>query len=146
MGVDIYGCSFTRERRAKHDLMEEIGLKAYYDLPQEERPFDTSAPGAYFQRSYVSWRPIADMICDLFPDIAVRCRYWRSSDGDGLNGHYALRLADEIDRALKDGTITDWLAYRAIDMRGQESPEEGVVEHVKAFADFCRHSGGFEIH
>ena len=44
------------------------------------------------------------------------------------------------------GTVTDWLAYRAIDMRGQESPEEGAVENVKAFADFCRHSGGFEIH
>ena len=108
MGVDIYGCSFTQERRAKHDLMEEIGLKAYHDLPQEEKPFDTSAPGAYFQRSYMSWRPIADMICDLFPDIAERCRYWRSSDGDGLNGHYALRLADELDGALKDGTVTDW--------------------------------------
>lgn len=56
----------------------------------------SSDAGEYFRASIWGWRPLATMICDLWPNIAARCKYWQSNDGDGLGARDAKRLANAM--------------------------------------------------
>ena len=214
MGVDIYGKRFDADYEADSKLCDEIGIKEWLKLPPEERPWQASKPGAYYQNSYWSWRALADFIRDHFPDIAPHCEHWQTNDGDGLHEAEAVRLANGLYAMIEDGRAADFIELRdaklralpdescrlchgtgvrtdaigddppsgglrhrdrmisedaldelgeglhprrgrkgwcnGCDGRGHSRPDECsytlTSESVKRFADFCRHSGGFEIH
>ena len=66
--------------------------------------------GNYFRNSVWSWRPLADYVQFVAPEVAVRCEHWQSNDGDGLNAESALELAEILEREIATGK-TDLYAY-----------------------------------
>lgn len=67
---------------------------------------------AYFRRSVWSWHPLADMVCNLAPDLTSACKRWHTNDGDGLEEPLSLALAARLRAALNDGTVSSFVARR----------------------------------
>jgi hypothetical protein len=59
--------------------------------------------GAYFRNSVWWWRPLANYINEVAPDIAGQCRYWHSHDGDGLDEANAHKLAERLQAEIDTG-------------------------------------------
>lgn len=62
-----------------------------------------SKTGEYFRNNAWWWRPLARYACEIAPEITAQCTYWQSNDGDGLNGHYAVALADALQAEIDSG-------------------------------------------
>lgn len=117
MGFDVYGKRFDREYEADSKLCDDIGVQAWVKLPLEERPWNQTWPGAYFQTSNWGWRPIAEFVEEHFPDIYRHCEHWHSNDGDGLEAFHAEQLADGIDAMIADGRAADAIELRHAKLR-----------------------------
>lgn len=122
MGVNVYGKAFDADYKADEALFDKLGPEEFLKLKPEERPWDQTKPGAYYQDSWWGWRPLARMLCALWPEITARCTYWQSNDGDGLNALYAAKLAKALETALKDGTVADYIEAR--NARHRAMPDE----------------------
>src|SRR5215813_7776637 len=59
--------------------------------------------GEYFQASNLRWHPLADYVCEVAPEIAHKCQYWHTNDGDGLNACDSIRLADRLQAEVDAG-------------------------------------------
>ena len=68
--------------------------------------------GEYFRRSVWGWRPLADFVCSLYPELTEACTYWQSNDGDGLDAAGSLALAEAIEADLANGTVAAYVATR----------------------------------
>lgn len=92
MGMDVYGCSATSEK------------------------------GEYFRNNVWWWRPLAEYCCEVAPAITAKCTYWQSNDGDGLNARDARRLADALEKELREGRTAAYAAIR--DAEHNQLPDE----------------------
>lgn len=63
----------------------------------------TTEAGKYFRNNVWAWRPLANYVCEVAPEITSKCKYWQSNDGDGLNRHDARLLAAALEKELKEG-------------------------------------------
>jgi hypothetical protein len=63
----------------------------------------TSEEGKYFCRNHMGWVPITEYILTVAPDIAAKCKYWDTNDGDGLDAEHAVALADRLDAEIQSG-------------------------------------------
>ena len=69
--------------------------------------------GEYFRNNVWYWRPLANYVCDIAPDITQHCKQWQSNDGDGLNETRSIQLAKKIWEDIKSGTASVYeQAYR----------------------------------
>jgi hypothetical protein len=59
--------------------------------------------GNYFRASVWSWRPLADYMQFVAPEITSTCTHWHTNDGDGLDAAAAIALADVLDLKLTSG-------------------------------------------
>ena len=41
--------------------------------------------GTYFRRNVWGWRPLAELVCKLEPELTSACAHWYDNNGDGLN-------------------------------------------------------------
>jgi hypothetical protein len=73
----------------------------------------TGAKGRRFRNNIWGWRPLADYICEVAPDIAQHCRSWHTNDGDGLDADRALQLADRLQAELGSGRTAHYAQIRA---------------------------------
>ena len=64
--------------------------------------------GKYFRNNVWWWRPLATFICDTYPDIAEKCEYWGSNDGDGLDAKTSRQLAKLIRQDLANGKVAEF--------------------------------------
>lgn len=80
-----------------------MGMDVYGTAP-------TGKQGEYFRRSAWGWRSLADLMCELAPNITAACQHWQTNDGDGLDAAGAVLLADALDVALADGSAACWIA------------------------------------
>lgn len=71
-----------------------------------------SETGSYFRRNVWHWRPLAELVCTMAPDVCAACTHWQSNDGDGLDAESALALASELKAAQADGRIKAYIAIR----------------------------------
>lgn len=85
--------------------------------------------GEYFRRSVWGWRPLAEYITEVHPDIAAGCRYWQTNDGDGLDAGQALRLAVLLDEDLRTGRAVAYVDQRDAHLKDLGRPT-------------CPHCGG----
>ena len=68
--------------------------------------------GNYFRNSVWSWKPLADYIQYVAPEIASHCDHWHSNDGDGLNKEDSLALAGILQSEIDSGRCRKYqLAY-----------------------------------
>jgi hypothetical protein len=64
--------------------------------------------GAYFRNNVWWWRPLADYVNEVAPDIAGRCHAWHSNDGGGLSEADALKLAERLQIELDSGRTASY--------------------------------------
>jgi hypothetical protein len=71
-----------------------------------------SKAGEYFRRNNRGWGLFIDLVFDFAPDLASQCKSWGSNDGEGLNAGLAEELANILDTAVQDGSLTAYLAQQ----------------------------------
>ena len=82
----------------------------------------TGKEGEYFRNNVWYWRPLADYIKSVAPDLHSKCKYWQSNDGDGLNAKDSLKLADRLAAELASGRTAEYAGQYA--KRHAEMPDE----------------------
>ena len=137
-----------------------------YDLYGSE---PSTKEGEYFRRNIWYWGPLADLCLSVAPKECRPCKQWHTNDGDGLDADEAIELAEALERGLKDGRVTAYIAaLRArpdCDRRGGSAdvPREGfqafvstlkeaanfrddvTEDDVREFVAFLKGCGGFSI-
>lgn len=74
----------------------------------------TSETGEYFRNNAWWWRPLARYCCAVAPEIAAKCQYWQSNDGDGLSAADSIALAAALQTEIDAGrTATTEKEYTA---------------------------------
>jgi hypothetical protein len=68
--------------------------------------------GEYFRRSVWSWRPLADYVCQVEPELTARCPYWQSNDGAGLDQTASETLAASLRAELASGRTLAYIVER----------------------------------
>jgi hypothetical protein len=64
--------------------------------------------GDYFRNNVWWWRPLADYCLDNHGDIAEKCEYWHSNDGDGLDAYDSERLAQRLFADIESGKVDEY--------------------------------------
>jgi hypothetical protein len=59
--------------------------------------------GEYFRANVWFWRPLADYVCSIAPELCCKCQYWQSNDGDGLEASDSIQLAERLQAELDAG-------------------------------------------
>ena len=59
--------------------------------------------GNHFARCYGNWRPLADYIYTVAPEVTANFEHWQSNDGDGLDAAEASALATKLNAELVSG-------------------------------------------
>lgn len=77
-----------------------MGMDVYGVKPKSET-------GEYFRNNVWWWRPLADYCLAHHDDIAEKCEYWHSNDGDGLNEDDSVELANRLMKDLADGKVAE---------------------------------------
>src|SRR3954471_17014813 len=86
----------------------------------------TSERGEYFRNNVWWCRPLADYVCEVAPEIAIRCKYWQSNDGDGLNGYFSGQLADKLQQELDSGRTAAYAAIREAELAREPDEPCGI--------------------
>jgi hypothetical protein len=68
----------------------------------------TDPKGEYFRNNVWWWRPLADYVCDIAPEITSACELWHSNDGDGLDAEASIQLADRLDAEIASGRTKEF--------------------------------------
>lgn len=72
----------------------------------------TTKTGEYFRNNVWWWRPLAEYVCEVAPEIAVGCEYWQSNDGDGLDENGARELAGRLREEIASGRTATYAMDR----------------------------------
>jgi hypothetical protein len=80
---------------------KEMGMDVFGVNPKNEK-------GEYFRNNVWWWRPLAEFVCEKYPDIAEKCEYWQSNDGDGLDDSDATALAQRIRVDIALGVVKEY--------------------------------------
>ncbi|MDD5708546.1 MAG: hypothetical protein PHR35_21720 [Kiritimatiellae bacterium] len=85
----------------------------------------------YFASSWWCWRPLAEYIQSVAPEIAGHCHAWYYNDGDGLNATDSIALAGLLDAELSSGRCRQYATER-----------EAVIDTLPPIdCHFCRGTG-----
>ena len=158
MGFDIYGMNpvtdtkkpvpqdFTKKKVDEDNYFTEMSKserQKYFDAKWE---WEGRNPGTYFRNNVWWWRPLWDFTCYY-----VGCL----TDTDHEQGHFnsgheisknkAEQIALTLKELLEDGEVDLYKAWYENETKDDEYEYPFHVENVKAFADFCKDSGGFSI-
>jgi hypothetical protein len=68
----------------------------------------TNEAGKYFRSSVWYWGPLAGYVRIIAPEIAAKCKYWDTNDGDGLNAVNSLALANKLQAELDSGKTAEF--------------------------------------
>ena len=173
MGMDVYGrnpkINKKREDFPVYHKYRDVDLKDKEPIFKKDDElqvqywkewddFEEANPGFYFRNNCWFWRPLWDYCYYLEGDIntvdwIISEKLYQdghSNNGEGLNAEDAKKLGQSLLLAIHRG---DTIKYQAEYMQEQEELDKDDfnkhypfdVENVKAFAEFCIDSGGFEI-
>lgn len=101
-----------------------MGMDVYGKKP-------TTEEGKYFRNNVWWWRPLADYVCDVAPEIAAGCKHWHSNDGDGLDAEASIRLADVLDKEIAEG--------RTLSYEKRDASKKAMMPNVRC--DLCEGTG-----
>ena len=95
MATATFGCADATFTTPKTGTCE-MGMDVFGKNPK-------SKEGEYFRNNVWWWRPLAIYCYEVAPDIAARCKYWGSNDGDGLGKEDSIRLAELLQAEIDSG-------------------------------------------
>jgi hypothetical protein len=76
----------------------------------------TSEAGKYFRNNVWWWRPLADYVCEVAPELTAKCRHWQTNDGDGLNAKDSRALAAILKQKIAEGHTLAYAQIRAAEL------------------------------
>mgnify|MGYP003153133286 CR=1 FL=1 len=116
----------------------------YFD---EMRDYEESNPGYYFRNNVWWWRPLWDY-CYFIADDLISEELWNNghnNDGAGLNDRDAKLLGNRLLQKIREGDADVFKKHHEEQEENEKYKYPFDVDNVKAFAEFCIESGGFEI-
>jgi hypothetical protein len=171
MGMDVYGLNPKQNEINEEDfkvylkyanmefedkwkaLDKDEKLKKKYWEQQEE--YEHVNPGNYFRNNCWWWRPLWDYVCRHCDDILTEEDMNGCTDNSGyqIDADKALRIGIRLHAHIFDGTAEAWeKGYnKELDEIKKEDEKDWRLHYpfhtknVKAFAEFCVESGGFEV-
>lgn len=160
MGMDVYGIQ-PKQNKPIPEIVKRLDgedwLEDFSKLSKEEQSeyfqqrqkWENENVGSYFRNNVWHWRPLWDYVYSLCEDFISEERYngGHSNDAELFKEHEAKEIAKRLRKSIKEG---DAEAHMHLHNAEQNSNGESWaypfdIENVKAFADFCDESGGFEI-
>ena len=63
----------------------------------------TAECGEHYRRNWWGWRPLADLVCTLEPELTSACMSWQDNDGDGLDTATSIELAKALKASIASG-------------------------------------------
>ncbi len=127
----------------------------------------------YFPNTDRWWRPLSNFIFDKCPTLFRQgeAESWHTIEGHKVDKRTALKIADRLESLLKEGTVERYevelmITYPPIQCgycngkgvnpngrmciachgKGKAGQLCFTEENVRAFIEFCRHSGGFDVY
>ena len=116
----------------------------YFD---EMRDYEESNPGYYFRNNVWWWRPLWDY-CYFIADDLISEELWNrghSNNGAGLNDKDAKLLGNRLLQKIREGDAERFKKHHEEQEENEKYKYPFDIDNVKAFAEFCIESGGFEI-
>lgn len=116
----------------------------------------TDEVGRYIRFSVWGWRPMAEYIRTVAPELADKVEYLDTNDGDGLDAEDSVALADVFDAELASGDAARYIAERNAELAALPDDEcrycvgtpgvrhwperDGIPAHDKP-CNVCGHNG-----
>jgi hypothetical protein len=75
------------------------------------------------------WHTLADYFHHITPTITAGCRYWYSSDEDGLDADQARKLGIELQHSIDDCRIDEYARQLFAVLRGENSVPDFARHH-----------------
>ena len=164
MGMDVHGLNPVIRKEPTSEILEkdwtklsEDNLGKYFEAKQQH---EEDNPGIYF-RNNVWWRrPVWEYVwklcgeCDednsfaLAADRIITQEQYEeghANSGAEINAHQAELIALRLNHAIKMGWVKEYKEQYDVDTADDEFEYPFDVDNVKAFANFCKDSGGFQI-
>lgn len=91
----------------------------------------TTEKGEYFRNNVWWWRPLAEFVCQTYPEITSKCESWDSNDGDGLDKKDSAILGQMILNDIADGSVA----------RYGEERNKALSELPRESCDLCNATG-----
>ena len=101
-----------------------MGMDVYGKNPENES-------GEYFRNNVWWWRPLAEYVCSIAPDITKHCEYWQTNDGDGLNEAHSIQLAEKIKDKEQQKGIGDAVYGKQINSNNYETSINKINKMIK---------------
>ena len=134
-----------RERWEELDREENKETKEQYH--QEWDEFENSNPGVYFRNNCWWWRPLWNYCYAIADDIISEELFesGHSNSGAGLNDKDAKILGKRLLQQIREGRTERFKKLHEEQEENEKYKYPFDADNVKAFAEFCIESGGFEI-
>ena len=164
MGMDVHGLNPVIRKEPTSEILEkdwtklsEDNLGKYFEAKQQH---EEDNPGIYFRNNVWWWRPLWDYVwklcgeCDEDNSFALAAdriitqeQYEKghANSGAEINAHQAELIALRLNHAIKMGWVKEYKEQYDVDTADDEFEYPFDVDNVKAFANFCKDSGGFQI-
>ena len=164
MGMDVHGLNPVIRKEPTSEILEkdwtklsEDNLGKYFEAKQQH---EEDNPGIYFRNNVWWWRPLWDYVwklcgeCDednsfaLAADRIITQEQYEeghANSGAEINAHQAELIALRLNHAIKMGWVKEYKEQYDVDTADDEFEYPFDVDNVKAFANFCKDSGGFQI-
>ena len=164
MGMDVHGLNPVIRKEPTSEILKEDWTKLseddlgkYFEAKQQH---EEDNPGIYFRNNVWWWRPLWDYVwklcgeCDednsfaLAADRIITQEQYEeghANSGAEINAHQAELIALRLNHAIKMGWVKEYKEQYDVDTADDEFEYPFDVDNVKAFANFCKDSGGFQI-
>ena len=168
MGMDVYGKN-PKQNKKKSDfpilvkvdkLEKEEKWKERRELIdtqsdnywKERDEYENANKGIYFRNNCWWWRPLWNYCYSIADDLISEELYesGHHNDGSGLDDYNAQRLGQRLLEEIEKGNTKAYQTnyqqmIEELDDKDFNKSYPFDVDNVKAFAEFCLESGGFEI-
>tara|TARA_R100001244_G_C5171739_1_gene131757 strand:- start:10038 stop:10526 length:489 start_codon:yes stop_codon:yes gene_type:complete len=161
MGFDLMGLSPDNPLKVQKPTMDPDNhtaedLEAYFE---QMTAYRAAVDGDYFRNNVWWWRPMWDYVCEKYKDTLTATDNTMGHENSGhiICKEKAKRIATKLNNEIEDGSIKKMCMKYETDRKVLiESNCDSAkakfafnypmsVNNFQAFADFCKHSGGFEI-
>ena len=153
MGMDVHGLNPVIRKEPTSEILKEDWTKLseddlgkYFEAKQQQ---EEDNPGIYFRNNVWWWRPLWDYVWKLCEDdgIITREQYKEGhyNSGAEINIHQAELIALRLNHAIKMGWVEEYKKQYETDTEDDNYEYPFHEDNVKAFAEFCKDSGGFSI-
>ena len=132
-----------KEKWKELDSNDELKDKYFSEMDDYKK----LNPGVYFRNNVWWWRPLWNYCAEIAPDLIDGDLMYEghNNSGAGLGERDAKRLGNRLLHKIRVGDADRFKKHHEEQEEDKEYKYPFDVDNVKAFAEFCIQSGGFEI-